>query len=254
LAEIGLAKFKYRTLTNNGQSPFIKLKEVIEMRKKTFLILIGLMVGACAPNLVSYPPTAINPATIEGWRELRLSSQAPSEEYGSAMKTVVEQFRGTISIYQKKLFPVFNQMHQKYQKKDYSGTNILIAKARAYNAEWVNSYSALKSAYEKLSEANNNLNNSAIKAKTDQFVDFGKELVDRVLNFQSKLRELLDMTEGYDKARVERNLSYLTKENEQKFNNLSQNLYQSGEDFNKKLEVLFQLLVELNELLNKGGG
>ena len=220
------------------------------------LILAGLMVGtlSCAPNLVSYPPTAINPVVIEGLQNFKISSQMPSEEYGVAFKSVIENSKNTVVVYQEKLFPLFNQMHQKYQKKDYDGTNILIAKSRGYNAEWLNSYKDLKSAFEKLSEANKKISNSVVKVKTDQYVDFGRKFVDSVLNTQNTTREFLDITEGYDKARVEMNLSYLTKENEQKFNNLSQNLHLSRENLNKEGETLLQLLIELNELLNKGGG
>lgn len=78
---------------------------------------------------------------------------------------------------------------------------------------FINKYKALKNAYEKLSEANKKTNNPAIKTKTDQFVDFGREFVNKVLNLQNTIREFLNITEGYDKARVEMNLSFLTKEN-----------------------------------------
>ncbi|OIO65005.1 hypothetical protein AUJ30_01660 [Candidatus Wolfebacteria bacterium CG1_02_39_135] len=226
--------------------------------KKLFLILILaellVMVGACAPNLVSYPPTAINPVIVERLQNFKISSQMPSEEYGVVFKSVVERNKNAILVYQEKLFPVFEKMHQKYQKKDYEGTDALIAKAKGYNAEWFNSYSTLKSAYEKLSEANKNLNNSTIKAKTDQFVGLGKKFVEEVLDTINTIREFLDIIEGYDKARVERNLSYLTKENEQRFNQLSQALYQSGERLNNEERILLELTIELNELLSKGGG
>lgn len=208
----------------------------------------------CAPNLVSYPPTAINPVVVEGLQNFKISSQMPNEEYGATIKSVAENSKTAILVYQQKLFPVFDQMHQKYEKKDYDGTNVLIAKARTYNAEWLDSYKALKNVFERLSEANKKTNNPAIKTKTDQFVDFGIGFVGRVLNTQNTIRELLDIIEGYDKARVEMNLSFLTKENEQKFNSLSQALHQSGGSLNKEGEILLQLLVELNELLNKGGG
>jgi len=46
-----------------------------------------------------------------------------------------------------------------------------------------------------------------------QSVDFGREFVNKVLNLQNTIREFLNITEGYDKARVEMNLSFLTKEN-----------------------------------------
>lgn len=215
-----------------------------------FWVFVGLL--GCAPNLVSYPPTAINPVIVEGLQDFKLSSQMPNEEYGVALKSVIEHNKNAILVYQQKLFPIFNQMHQKYQKKDYDGINALIAKGRAYNAEWLISYKALKSVFEGLSEANNKTGNSAIKAKTEQVVDLGKKFVKGVFDTQNALREFLDITEGYDKARVEWNLSYLTKENEQKFNSLSQSLNQSGERLNKEEEILLQFFVELNELLNKG--
>lgn len=177
-----------------------------------FWVFVGLL--GCAPNLVSYPPTAINPIVVEGLQDFKLSSQMPNEEYGIALKSVIEHNKNAILVYQQKLFPIFNQMHQKYQKKDYDGINALIAKGRAYNAEWLISYKALKSVFEGLSEANNKTGNSAIKAKTEQVVDLGKKFVKGVFDTQNALREFLDITEGYDKARVEWNLSYLTKENE----------------------------------------
>ncbi len=75
-----------------------------------------------------------------------------------------------------------------------------------------------------------------------------------MFNIQNTIRKLLDITEGYDRARVEMNLSFLTKENEQKFNRLSQIIHQLGEKLNKEGEVLFQSGIELNELLNKEEG
>jgi predicted O-linked N-acetylglucosamine transferase (SPINDLY family) len=217
-------------------------------------LVLGLLAMGCAPNLVSYPPMAINQIVVEGLQNFKISSQMPSEEYGAAFKNVVENNKNTVVVYQEKLFPIFNQMHQKYQKKNYDGTNALIAKARGYNAKWLNSYKDLKSAFEKLSEVNKKTNNPTIKTKTDQLVDFGIGFVGRVLNAQNTTREFLDIVEGYDRARVEMNLSYLTKENEQRFNRLSQSLHESDEKLNKEAEVLFRLLVELNELLIKGGG
>lgn len=226
--------------------------------KGLFLILVGLMIGlaGCAPNLdlVSYPPTAINPSVVEGFQNFKLSSQMPSEEYGIALKNVIEHNKSTILVYQEKLFPLFEQMYQKSQKKNYAGTDVLIAKARGYNAEWSILHLALKNAYEKLGEANKNIDNPTIKAKTDQLVDFGKKFVEEVLDTINTLGEFLDIVEGYDKARVEWNLSFLTKENEQKFNRLSQALHRSGERLNNEAEILGRLAIELNELLNKGGG
>jgi len=226
---------------------------------KRFL-LIGLMaivmflgIG-CAPNLVFYPPTAINPIIVEGLQNFKISSQVPSEKYGIALKNVIEHNKNAVLVYHEKLFPFFSQGYQRFQKKDYDGTSAFIAKARVYNAKSFNSCKALKSALEELSEVNKKINDSAIKTKTGQVVDFGKEIVDRMLNAQNANRKLWDIFEGYDKARVEMNLSFLTKENEQKFNQLSQGIHESDEKLNKEAEVLFQLFIELNGLLSKGGG
>lgn len=224
------------------------------MKKIVLIVLFAVLLGGCALNLVSYPPTAINPAVVEGLQNFKISSQMPSEEYGIALKNVVERQKNTVLIYHEKLFPFFSQMYQRYQNKDYDGTNVFIAKARAYNAESFNSYKALKNAFEELSEANKKTNNLAIKTKTNQFVDFGKKFVDETLNTENTVHDLWNMVEGYNKARVERNLSFLTKENEQRFNSLSRNLHESDEKLNKEAEAFFQLLVELNELLSKGGG
>lgn len=226
---------------------------------KRFL-LIGLMVVVmflgigCAPNLVFYPPIAINPIVVEGLQNFRISSQVPSEEYGIAFKNVIERNKNAVLVYHEKLFPFFSQEYQRFQKKDYDGISAFIAKARVYNAESFNSYRALKSALEELSEVNKKINDSAIKTKTGQVVDFGKEIVDRMLNIQNTTRKLWDVFEGYDRARVKKNLSFLTKENEQRFNQLSQSLHESNEKLNKEAEVLFRLFIELNELLSKGGG
>ena len=221
--------------------------------KKIMMLCCLLFVSGCAPKLVTYPPTAISPSTIKELQELKLSSSAPSPEYSLALRNVVEQSKIAMFLYQEKLFPVCNQMQQKYQKKHYAGTNILIAKARMYNAQWFQSYLALKQAFEKLSEANNKTMDGAIKAKTDELIGSGKKFAEKVLITQNTLREFLDITEGYDRARVEKNLSFLTKKNEQRFNNLSQTLNQAGQELNKDGEELVKLLVELNELLKKGG-
>lgn len=221
--------------------------------KKIMMLCCLLLVSGCAPKLVSYPPTAISPSVIKELQELKLSSSASSQEFGLALRDVAEQSKAAIFLYQEKLFPVCSQMHQKYQKKDYAGTNILIAKARMYNAEWFQSYLALKQSYEKLGEVNNKMPDSAIKTKTDELVASGKKFTERVLTTTNTIREFLDITEGYDRARVEWNLSFLTKKNEQKFNNLSQTLNQSGQELNKEGEEFTKLLVELSELLAKGG-
>jgi len=221
--------------------------------KKIMMLCCLLLVSGCAPKLVTYPPTAISPSTIEELQELELSSWAPNEDYALAIRNVVEQHKDTIFLHQEKLFQVCSEMHQKYQKKDYAGTNILIAKARMYNAEWFQSYLVLKQAYEKLGEVNNTMPDGTIKTKTDELIESGKKFAEKVLNHSNTIREFLDITEGYDRARVERNLGFLTKKNEAKFNNLSQALNQSGQELNKEGEGLVKLSVELNELLSKGG-
>lgn len=171
----------------------------------------------------------------------------PSEEYGVALNSVIEHSKNTTLVYQQKLFPVFNQMHQKYQNKDYDGTDVLIAKARGFNKEWANSYLALKNAYEKLSEANKNISNATIKIQTEQLVESSKALVEEMLNTINAIRALLDITEGYDKARVEMNLSFLTNENEQKFNRLSQRLHQSSSELGKRIANQLNELESLNK-------
>jgi hypothetical protein len=206
-----------------------------------------------SPKLVTYPPTAISPLILKELEEFKLSSSVPSQEYGLAVRNVVERSKAATFLHQEKVFPVCNQMHQKYQKKDYAGMNVLIAKARMYNAEWFQSYLALKQAYEKLGEVNNKMPDGAIKTKTDELVASGKEFAEKVLATTNTIREFLDITEGYDKARVEWNLSFLTKKNEQRFNNLSQTLNQSGQELNKEGEEFTKLVVELNESLDKGG-
>jgi hypothetical protein len=227
-------------------------KREIEM-KKIMMLCCLLLVSGCAPKLVTYPPTAISPLILKELDEFKLSSSVPSQEYGLAVRNVVERSKAATFFYQEKLFPVCSQMHQKYQKKDYAGTNILIAKARMYNAEWFQSYLVLKQTYEKLGEVNNKMPDGAIKTKTDELVASGKEFTERILITTNTIREFMDITEGYDRARVEMNLSFLTKKNEQKFNNLSQTLNQSGQELNKEGEEFTKLSVELSELLDKGG-
>jgi len=220
-----------------------------------FLIIAAaaMMAGGlagCAPNLTTYPPTAIDPSVVDGLQNLRLSPYMPSEKYEAALKGVIENSKRSISIYQDKLFPVFNEMYRKYQVKDYDGTNVLIAKARGYNAEWMNSYAELKNAYIKLSEANKEVSNPAIKDKTEQVVRSGKSFVKEAMQTFNVIRQFLDIAEGYDKARVEMNLGFLTEENKQRFNNLSLTLHQQGDELNKKGGELFRLGIELNNLLN----
>ena len=221
--------------------------------KKIITLCCLLLVSGCAPKLVTYPPAAISPSIIKGLQEFKLSSSVPNPEYGLAIRNVVEQSKTVTLLYQEKLFPVCSQMHQKYQKKDYAGTNILIAKARMYNAEWFQSHLSLKLAYEKLSEANKKTDSAVIKAKTDELIDSVKEFAEKALNTANTIRQFLDVVEGYDRARVEWNLSYLTKKNEQRFNTLSKTLNQAGQELNKNGEDLVKLSVELNELLDKGG-
>jgi hypothetical protein len=223
--------------------------------KKTMVVSCFLLLASgCAPNLITYPPTAISPSTIKELQEFKLSSSVPNQEYGLALKNVVEQAKAATSIHQEKVFPVCSEMHQKYQKKDYAGMNVLIAKARMYNAEWFQSYLALKQAFEKLGEANKKTNSAIIKAKTNDLIESGEKFAEKVLNHSNTIREYFDIIEGYDRARVEENLSFLTKKNEQRFNSLSESLLQSGQELNESGEKLIKLLVELNELLKNGSG
>ena len=228
------------------------MKKIVIISLIVIVIFLGI---ACAPNLnlVSYPPVAINPIVVEGLQNFKINSQTPNEEYDIAMNGVIKQYNDAISVYQEKLFPTFDLIYRKTQEKDYDEINILITKTRTYNAEWFVSCLALQRAYEKLGEINKKTNNPVIKAKTDQLVDFGMKFVGKMFNAQNTTIKLLNMAEGYDKSRVERNLTYLTKENEQRYNNLYQNLHQSQENINKEGEVLLRFLVELNELLSKGG-
>ena len=105
--------------------------------KKIMLIglVLGLLAVGCAPNLVSYPPAAINPVVVKRLQNFKISSQMPSEEYGAAFKNVIENNKNTAVVYQEKSFPIFNQMYQKYQKKDFDGMDVLIAKAKISNKE-----------------------------------------------------------------------------------------------------------------------
>ena len=220
---------------------------------KRFLLIglvLGLLAVGCAPNLVSYPPTAINPIVVEGLQNFKISSQMPSEEYGVAFKNVVENNKNTVVIYQEKSFPIFNQMYQKYQKKDFDGMDVLIVKAKISNKEWNDSYLALKNAYEKLGEANKKIGNAVVKTKTEQLIDVSKECIKEMLETISAIRKFLDMAEGYNRSRVEKNLSFLTKENEQKYNDLAESLHRSEDRLNKKWMYSLEISIELNKLLN----
>ncbi|MDA8338008.1 MAG: hypothetical protein M0Z70_01750 [Nitrospiraceae bacterium] len=146
------------------------MRKIVLISSIVVVIFLGI---ACSPNLVSYPPVAISPFVVEGLQNFKINSQTPNEKYRIAMNDVIKQHNDAISVYQEKLFPTFNLIYRKTQEKDYDEINILIAKTRAYNAEWFVSWLALQRAYEKLGEVNKKTNNSAIKAKTDQFVDFG---------------------------------------------------------------------------------
>jgi len=220
--------------------------------KKIMLIglVLGLLAVGCAPNLVSYPPPAINLVVVKGLQNFKISSQMPSEEYGAAFKNVIENNKNTAVVYQEKSFPIFNQMYQKYQKKDFDGMDVLIAKAKIVNAEWANSYLTLKNAYEKLGEANKKIGNVAIKTKTEQLINVSKECIEEMLETINTIRKFLDMAEGYNRSRIEKNLSFLTKENEQKYNNIAESLHRSKDGLNKKWMYSLEISIELNKLLN----
>lgn len=202
------------------------------------------------PRLITYPPLVITSA--KELEAFKLSPSFPSQEYGLALTNVVEQLKFFVSSYQEKLFPVFSQMSQMNQKKRHVGMNVLIAKARGYNAEWFQSYLTFKQDFEKLSEANDKTKDGNIKIKTAKLIDLGRDFTENCLDNTSALRELLDISEGYVKARVEWNLSFLTKKNEQRFNELSTSLHQSGLELNEQADNFKVLLVELNGLLDKG--
>jgi len=64
------------------------------------------------------------------------------------------------------------------------------------------------------------------------------------------IRKFLDMAEGYNRSRIEKNLSFLTKENEQKYNNIAESLHRSEDGLNKKWMYSLEISIELNKLLN----
>jgi hypothetical protein len=212
-------------------------------------LILGLLAMGCAPNLVSYPPTAIDMEIIKGIEEIKLPPYVPNGHYKAAIENALKQLRNAIAVYQEKLFPIFNQMHQKYQKKDYDGMDGLIAKAKAGNAEWFTAYLAFKTANENLARANGQINNSVINNKTGQIVGAQSKLIRETLSTLNTLRQLLDITEGYNKARQEWNLSFMTKENEDKFNQLSRDANEAGNRLYNDGKTLPMLYIELKDLL-----
>lgn len=219
------------------------------------IVLINLIVAViflgigCAPNLVTYPPTAIDQQIVKGIEEFKLPPQVPEGHYKDAIENSLKQSMNAIAIYQEKLFPIFNLMHQKYQERNYDGMDALIAKVKAGNAEWFTAYLALKTANENLAKTNEQINNPVIKNKTKQIVDYESKFAQEVLVFLNTLRQFMDITEGYNKARMEWNLSFLTKENEKKFNQLSRDVNEAGKKLNNDGKVFLMLYAELKDLL-----
>ncbi len=216
------------------------------MKKTVPLFVLLLTSFGCGPDLVYYPPTQLNPVTVQG---LRVAAQgAPSNT--DAMNSVLHQVNKVLDLYEAELYPVALRMYESGQLKEYKAMNELIARARVANAQMFAAQRELKDALAQLREANGRLPDESTRRQTEAFLLPAERLADDTLIFSNILRQYLDIAEGYDRARREWNRSFLTAENEARFNALAREVRNQGVAMSVALDKLAEQLLEL---LSRGG-
>jgi hypothetical protein len=156
-------------------------------------------------NLKTYAPRTLPETTLE-----TLAQEARQPRHAASIRQALLASHKAGLHYQSQLMPVFREMHENRRKPNNPARNAqLIATARRETARMTSQVAEVRSAWQRVEHGG---------AGHELVRSLGCRLGEQFLRLMNEVREVIDLTEGYERARVEKNLSYLTKANQDRFN------------------------------------
>lgn len=205
------------------------------------LILVTAVSAACGPKLVYYKPTEVKPSAAE-YAEVfgKQLGEVKNEEYRQYLGVTIDNLVLAIRELETNLMPLYIKMYD--NRGNPEEAKKLSAAVRKNNAASFASFLKAKKSFQVLLEKNTLLSNPESRKKADSFARSGIDLFDETLTVLNEFRQLTDLIDGYVKAREEWNMSFLTEENEDRYNRLAASIDQRSRGLNKKgLNMMFQL-------------
>lgn len=174
------------------------------------LLLCTLLVSSCLA-LKTYPARSIPSGTLE-----TLGSFSSQGSFGSAIRDT----RALADHYQQKLVPVLTTMHESPKAVGQGKQSRLLGQARGSTAEMAVLAARMRSSW----QAYQSSAAGGARGPASVAAGIGFRLADRCVILVDKLRQELDLVEGYIRAGVQKNLSYLTPGHQRQFNRTSTEL------------------------------
>jgi hypothetical protein len=166
------------------------------------LLLPGLFLTSCLV-LKTHPARSLPPGTLE--------SLGSSDTHGT-LGAAIRDSHALAAHYQYKLRPVFTEMHQSAKIIGQDKQSRLLGQARGHIAEMAVLAVRARSSWQACQ------NSSGGSDATGMVAGIGLRLADRCVMLVDRTRQVLDLTEGYIRAGVEKNLSYLSPAHQRQFN------------------------------------
>lgn len=171
------------------------------------LLLGTLLLPGCLV-LKTYPARPIPSGTLETLDSL--SIQGP---LGAALRDT----RSLAEHYQQKIAPVLTTMHESPKVVGQGKQSRLLGQARGYTAEMAVLASKMRASWQTYQSSAAN----GVHGPAGIVAGIGFRLADHCVILVDKLRQDLDLTEGYIRAGVQKNLSYLSPGHQRQFNQAS---------------------------------
>jgi hypothetical protein len=136
-----------------------------------------------------------------------------SYQAGGALGDAIRESRVLAEHYQHKLAPVLIEMHQSAKIVGQDKQSRLLAQARGQTASMTVIAGKVRSSWLRYQTSIAGAGGEKAMA-----AEIGLRLSERCLSLLDRTRRMLDLTEGYIRAGVEKNLSYLSPGNQRQFN------------------------------------
>lgn len=130
-----------------------------------------------------------------------------------ALAEVVRESRLVAEHYQYKLSPVLIEMHRSAKVVGQEKQSRLLAQARGRTAEMTVIAARMRTSWLRYQAST-----GSAGAEEAMVAEIGLRLSERCLSLLDRTRRVLDLTEGYIRAGVEKNLSYLSPGHQRQFN------------------------------------
>ncbi len=172
---------------------------------RCFCLLISALLLTSCLVLKTYPPRSLPPGTLESFGSL--------DAHGT-LGAAIRDSRAVAAHYQYKLLPVFTEMHQSRKMTGQEKQSRLLGQARGQIAEMAVLATKMRSSWQVYQSSASGGGHGA----ADMVAGIGFRLADRCVMLVDRVRQVIDLTEGYIRAGVEKNLSYLSPAHQRQFN------------------------------------